>query len=221
MNLETGAPPIHPSSVTASCTSPAVSLPGRTAKRRAGQFDREFDFLLLCVTYAHGSRIEDIHKHIAEGLNWQALFEITRHHRLIPQVYTALRGIADLVPSEPLAKLHNLYQANIRQTLRLTRDLLRVMKHFESRGIPVLAYKGPALATILNGDISGRQFADLDLLVHPTAVDKSKAALAELGYTPQFSLTDHQEEIFIQSGYESAFDLPDAQNVLELKWRIL
>jgi|GEM_PF-414322 len=221
MNLETGAPAIHPPVLTASSLSTPSSLPQTTARRHPGQFNREFNFLLLCAACNRGSRVEDIREFVGDNLDWQTLVRITEHHRLIPQVYTTLRRIADIVPAEPLEKLHHCYQANARQTLRLTHDLVRALKHFESRGIPVLVYKGPALATILNSDVTGRQFADIDLLVHPSTVQKSKAALAELGYTPQCSLTGRQEQSFIRSGYEYAFDLPDAQNVLELKWRVL
>ena len=221
MNVETGASTIHPPDLAAASFSVPDSPPHVAARRHPGRFNREFDFLLLCVASNNGLRTQDIRESVGNDLNWPTLLRITDHHRLIPQVYNALRSVADLVPREPLGKLHDRYRANARQTLRLTRDLVRALKHFETRGIPVLAYKGPALATILNGDVTGRQFADIDLLVHPSAVQKSKGALAELGYTTQCSLTDRHEESLIHSGYEYAFDLPDAQNVMELKWRVL
>ncbi|HEV7220196.1 MAG TPA: nucleotidyltransferase family protein [Terriglobales bacterium] len=221
MNLETGASTIHSPALTAASFSVPDSPPYAAARRHPGRFNREFDFLLLCAASNNGSRTQDIRESVGNDLNWQTLLRIAEHHRLIPQVYNALRSVADLVPREPLEKLHDRYQDNARQTLRLTRDLIQALKHFETRRIPVLAYKGPALATILNRDFTGRQFADIDLLVHPSAVQKSKAALADLGYTPQCSPTDRQQESLIHSGYEYAFDLPDAQNVMELKWRVL
>ncbi len=219
MNLDAGASTIHPPALAAASFSVPDSPPHAAARRHLGRFNREFDFLLLCAGSNNGSRSQDIRESVGNDLDWPNLLRITEYHRLIPQIYNALRCVADIVPVEPLEKLHDRYRANARQTLRLTRDLVRALKHFETRGIPVLAYKGPALATILNGGVTGRQFADIDLLVHPWAVQEGKAALAELGYTPQCSLTDRQEESFIHSGYEYAFDLPDAQNVMELKWR--
>jgi hypothetical protein len=221
MNLDAGASTIHPPALITASSHASNSLPHPAAKRHPGRVNREFNFLLLCATSSNSSRTPDIREFVGNDLDWPILLRITEHHRLIPQVYNALRSVADIVPDGLLEKLHNRYQANARQTLRLTRDLVQALKHFESRGILVLAYKGPSLATILNGDVTGRQFADIDLLVHPSAVQKSKAALAELGYTAQCSLTDRQEESFIHSGYEYGFDLPDAQNILELKWRLL
>jgi hypothetical protein len=154
-------------------------------------------------------------------LDWQTLARITEHHRLIPQVYEGLCGIADLIPSEVLEKLRRRYEANVRQTLRLSRDLIRVLDHFECRGIQALAYKGPTLAAMLHGEFSQRQFVDIDLLVHPSDVQNSKTALIELGYTIGNEFTGRQEKSYVASGYEYVFDLPDARNVLELKWRIL
>ena len=191
-----------------------------TQSRRftAPRFSREFSLLLACM---NGAEQENIRKLICGGIDWRNLLRITRHHRLIPQVYDRLRHLHDLVPTEALEKLRDLYQANVRHTFRLTRDLVRVLEHVESRGIPALAYKGPTLAAILCGDFTQRQYSDLDLLVHPSDVQISKSALSELGYKPGRSLTPRQEESYIRSGYEYVFDLPDARNVLELKWRIL
>ena len=221
MDIGTGAHAIHASAQDMSRLPPPACASQSSAKRRPEHFSREFDLLLACITCNRGAAANDILNFVCDDLDWQKFLRITEHHRLIPQVYGALRNSGDLVPTEVLQQLHNRYQANVRQTLRLTRDLVGVLNHFESRRIPVLAYKGPALAAVLDGNVTGRQFADLDLLVHPSDVQNAKAALAQLGYTQHCSLTDHQEESYIRAGYEYAFDLPDASNVLELKWRIL
>ena len=182
------------------------------------QLSREFDLLLACIGGATAERIRQL---IRRDLDWQTLFRITEHHRLIPQVYSGLCPVADLVPAEVLHKLRCCYEANVRQSLRLSRDLIRVLDHFESSGIRALAYKGPTLASMLHGDFSQRQFVDIDLLVHPSDVQKSKAALIELGYMIGSEFSPRQVESYVRSGYEYVFDLPDARNVLELKWRIL
>ena len=182
-------------------------------------FSREFDLLLACVK--RDGNTDRIRNLIGSDCDWQTLARITEHHRLIPQVYAGLCGIADLIPSEVLEKLRRRYEANVRQTLRLSRDLMRVLDHFECRGIQALAYKGPILAAMLYGDFSQRQFVDIDLLVHPSDVQNSKTALIELGYTIGNEFTPRQEKSYVASGYEYVFDLPDAPNVLELKWRIL
>ncbi len=219
MTIETGSPAIYQSAPSPSSLSPTVPV-SKLATTHPRQFTREFDFLLLCASCNHDSKSHNIQQ-FGDDLDWQTFLRIIEHHRLIPQVYSILRDYADFVPKSVLENLYARYQANVRQTLRLTRDLVRVLKHFESCGIPVLSYKGPALATLLHGDVTVRQFADLDFLVHPSAVQNSTSALKGLGYKPQCVLGGRQEESYIQSGYEYAFDLPDAQNILELKWAVL
>ena len=181
-------------------------------------FSREFELLVTCI---NGAKAEAIRQLIPGDLDWQALARITEHHRLIPQVYSSLCDVADLVPGEVLEKLRRLYEANVRQSLRLSRDLIRVLDHFEDRGVAVLAYKGPTLDAMLHGIFSQRQFVDIDLLVHPSDVQNSKTALIELRYIVGNEFTPRQEKSYVRSGYEYVFDLPDARNILELKWRIL
>ncbi len=221
MEIEVGAPAIDPSAQDILCLNPAASLSRLTTKRHPERLGPELDLLLACAVSDRGLPANDIFNFVRDDLDWQKFLQIREHHRLIPQVYSALRHATGPVPKNVLAQLHKRYQANVRQTLRLTRDLLRVLKHFESCRIPVLAYKGPVLAQILGGGVTARQFADLDLLVHRSDVQNAKSALAELEYIPQCPLAGPQGESYIQSGYEYAFDLPDAANVLELKWRIL
>ncbi|MGH9510550.1 MAG: nucleotidyltransferase domain-containing protein [Terriglobales bacterium] len=171
---------------------------------------REFDLLLACA----GSSAT-----IPRGdFDWVNFLRMTEHHRVIPQVYSRL---CDAAPDEIMRQLRRRYEANVRQTLRLTRDLVRVVKDFEGRGIRVLAYKGPALAAILDGDLASRQYSDIDLLVHPSDVRRSRAALVALGYIPHDSFSGRQEKSYVRSGYEYAFDLADGKNALELKWRVV
>jgi Uncharacterised nucleotidyltransferase len=207
-------------------SSPLPASPGRPCEVRSAEksrspspdFTREFDLLLAC---ARGANAETIRELISAELDWRSFLRIAEHHRLIPRVYDNLSRIADLVPADTLEKLRRRYEANARQTLRLSRDLIQVLEHFKTRGIPALPYKGPPLGAMLHGTFSQRQFADIDLLVLPADVQDSKAALRELGYTQQCVFTPCQEESYVRSGYEFAFDLSDARNVLELKWRIL
>jgi hypothetical protein len=218
-----GASAIQSSPTSTSCpTLPVCSARSTGTTYSGGRLvSPEFDLLLACLAGDVGASTARIRNLICDGLDWQELLRIIEHHRVIPQAYGSLSEIDDLVPAEILKKLRNRYQANVRQTLRLTRDLLRVLENFESRGIPVLAYKGPPLAQILAQDVTGRQFSDIDLLVHPSAVQNSKAALIEMGYTTHLSLTNRQEKNYLNAGYEHVFDLPDARNVMELQWRML
>ena len=79
--------------------------------------------------------------------------------------------------------LRTRYRDNARKTLWFTRELFRILGHLESAGIKTLAYKGPVLAKTLYGDVTERQYSDLDILIRPEDVPRAKAALLALGHT--------------------------------------
>jgi hypothetical protein len=74
---------------------------------------------------------------------------------------------------------------------------------------------------MLYGDVTQRQFRDLDLLVRPAEVGKAKAILFELGYQCGLQLNAAEERAYIRSGYEHVFHSRDGRNLLEVQWRIL
>src|SRR5450755_3756122 len=155
MDFDTGVSVAPPPSSPSIASLSSRALQAREEIHTTGhRFSPEFDLLLACVACDKSARTENVREAICSNLEWQTLLRITGHHRLIPQMYSALCDVANLVPADVLDKLRCRYQANVRQTLRLTRDLIRVLHHFESRAIPVLAYKGPALASILHGDFA-------------------------------------------------------------------
>jgi len=51
------------------------------------------------------------------------------------------------------------------RVLRMTADLVRVVRALESAAIPVLCLKGPVLGQLYYGDPAMRDYMDLDILV--------------------------------------------------------
>ncbi len=170
--------------------------------------------LLLCG----GSQAKDIAKSIAPEV-WDTILRLAEAHGVVPQLFA--QSARFNMPPGPLRKLQSLDRWNTQRSLRLTRDLLRVLEHFKRREIPALPYKGPTLSQYLFGDVAMRQSGDLDLLVRPSDVRHACAALRELGYRPHFTVAEARESDYLASGYEYMFDNDAGQNVLELKWRIL
>jgi hypothetical protein len=105
--------------------------------------------------------------------------------------------------------------------LWLTELLHRILDILRSRGIKALPYKGPVLAQLLYGDISSRQYADLDILIQAADFEPAKQALAELGLRPHLDLTPVEQDAYIASGYECPLDGYGVRNVVEVQWRIL
>ncbi|HUJ96339.1 MAG TPA: nucleotidyltransferase family protein [Terriglobales bacterium] len=149
-------------------------------------------------------------------MNWQLVTQLAQQHGVVPQVYRATGDGS--VPDRTLVRQ---YQASARQALWLTAELLRILKKFEEAGVQVLSYKGPVLAEMLYGDVSMRQFSDLDLLVCEDDVSAIKRPLAEIGYECGLKLTPCQQRAYLKSGYEYTFDGPHGRNLIEIQWQIL
>jgi len=195
------------------------SGPAGSPAARAFGDNSEFELLLTCC--ACTSRAERVCALLSHRLNWERLLALVDHHRVVPQIYSELSAYPHLVPAELLDTLRSRYRDNARKTLWFRAELVRVVSYLESARIKALPYKGPALAQIVYGAVTQRQFGDLDILILPADVPKAKAALRELGYAPALDLAPQIEATYIETGYEYSFGSTHGQNLLELQWRIL
>ena len=149
------------------------------------------------------------------------MLRLVDHHRLVPQLYGTLSAFSHLVPTRQLGALRLRYQENARNALWFTAELQRILSYLESAGIQALPYKGPVLAKTLYGEVTQRQFNDLDILIRPADVPKAKAALLALGYPCGPELGPPQEPAYIASGCGYVFHSPAGRNLLDLQWRIV
>jgi len=180
--------------------------------------DPEFDLLLACC--ACDEKVERVQNALWGELEWERLARLADRHGVLPQVYSALAQAGE-ASSAALSGLRPMYDRSVHQALWLTRELLRIIGYFESHDIRSLPYKGPTLAQVLYGNVTSRQFADLDILVSPDDLPKVRACLAELGYEASLKLPPREERAYIAAGYELVFDFGEHRNLLEIQWRIL
>src|SRR5271167_1612095 len=189
----------------------------------------EFDLLVACCSDSSGHDCAD--RILARPLDWERMLRLVDHHRVVPQVYSQLSAFSHLIPAQQLDALRLRYQNNARKTLWFTGELARIVRHLEALGIKALPYKGPALAETLYGEVTQRQFGDLDVLILPADVLKAKAALLDLGYKLGTKLapreehasleTPYVETVYIKTGYEYSFSSAHGSHLLELQWRIV
>ena len=215
------AAPEPSSMATAPLTPTVVAAISKQQPAPAFASSPEFQLLLACCGQSSkGERAERVREILHQPLDWERLVQLATHHRVLPHLYRAL-PVSTGAPASALQMVQQGYEANARQTLWLTRELLRILGHLESCGINALPYKVPVLAEILYGNVALRQFSDLDVLIHAADVAKAKAAVLELGYKTTLELTPREERAYLNSGYEYAFDSSHGQNLLEMQWQIL
>jgi hypothetical protein len=184
---------------------------------------RERELLLCCAT-VHGSRqhSDKIRDLIGKGIDWSYLCRLAKRNGTTPLLYRNLRhAVRHLVPSNIIDELRRRFLANLTRNEILARHLTKIVDRFENCGITVIPYKGPALAVLAYGDVSMREFCDLDFLVRREDVLRAKSLLLADGYRPEEDLSPLEEEAYLK--HECEFNLchSDRKISVELHWEIL
>jgi hypothetical protein len=97
-------------------------------------------------------------------------------------------------------------------------ELHRVLEVLEGAQVPALALKGPALAVQAYGDLSLRSYADVDVLVPPTAAESSVRALLGAGYADRRARFGRPPSP--RHWHDWGFTAPDGQTLVEVHWSL-
>jgi hypothetical protein len=124
-----------------------------------------------------------------------------------------------------LAGIHcEIAQARAREiafrNLALTAELVHLMGALRGLGIRALTYKGPVLGQQLYGDATLRQFRDLDILVAPNEVLRTRDVLCQLGYKEAKQFSRPLLTKFINSQCEWQMMGTTSRTIVELHWAL-
>lgn len=177
-------------------------------------FSREFELLAASCSPKRSNSLRTL----ASSADWELALEAAEHHRMIPALFAAFAAQPRISINPGLREVVRLHAW---RSLQFTAELKRVGSHFDHHAIPFLAHKGPVLSHLLYGDVTARQFGDLDLLVKSRDVAQARTALLELGYRSKPQLAPRHEKAYVYSCYEYAFCLDSDRPTVELQWRIV
>jgi hypothetical protein len=125
----------------------------------------------------------DIRRLAQQVTDWDEVFALAVCHQVTPLLYRSLEAACpEAVPSAIRAALRQEVQTTLQGNLFLTQELVRLADHLREKDIDSIPYKGPLLTLALYGDLSLRQFGDLDLLIHDCDVERTVLFLQSLGY---------------------------------------
>ncbi len=187
------------------------------------QIRPEDALILSCVRKCSNSERTDRMKDlIKKGIDWSYLIQASIRHGLLPIVYKALEAACPKeIPSDILGQLRQYFRANTLRNLALTAELINLLRLLKTHGISAIPYKGPALAVLAYGDVSYRQFADLDIVVHKQDVLKIKEILIPRGYKPEYELIGMKEFAYLKSNCMYNFWSESNGVLLEVHWDLL
>ncbi|HEY9667299.1 MAG TPA: nucleotidyltransferase family protein, partial [Coleofasciculaceae cyanobacterium] len=144
----------------------------------------EIELLLCCTrTYLDFEKAEQLKNLLEKDIDWTYLTQLALRHGVMPLLYFNLNNTCpNAVSKTTLEQYRSYFHTNTLHNLFLTSELLKLLNMFAEHGIPAIPYKGPVLAASVYGNITLRQFCDLDLLVHTQDFQKSRELLISQGY---------------------------------------
>lgn len=178
----------------------------------------EVKILLLCAR-TQGPEIREEVSKLLHDVNWDYVTLKASQQMVTQLLYWNLKEFPEDIPEPVLNDLKKSFDANVQRNLFLFGELLKILKLFESEDINAVPYKGPVLAEYAYGNISLRQFDDLDIFVDKESVLKVKEILVSQGYEPQFELDGFMERRFLKSQREYKFFNPETNVHVEVHWQ--
>jgi Uncharacterised nucleotidyltransferase len=180
----------------------------------------EWNLLLAASSPERDSDLHRVQFPLQQPVDWHELLRLADHHGVTSLLYQNLAPLSDAVPPAASASLRQSYETNIRKSLFLTRELIRILDCLDGLGIEVIPYKGVVMSEVYYGDMALRQSGDMDLFVRKQDVARIKTLVRDFGYTPRVFVPEDAEQDYIASGYECTFDSPAGKNLLELQWAL-
>ncbi|MFN2533576.1 MAG: nucleotidyltransferase family protein, partial [Pyrinomonadaceae bacterium] len=157
----------------------------------------------------------------AFDLDWKYLLSLAGRHALVPLLYNQLQQHAsELVPPGTMRELKHYYQENAARNILLASELVRLISLLEKNDVEAIPYKGPALAVHAYGDLSLRQFVDLDFMVKRDDVLKARNLLLAEGYKSTRALNIEQQALLLRTQHNMQFTNASGRLLLELHWEV-
>ena len=181
-------------------------------------------FIVCCQTEQSDADVAFIEKYIVT-LDQQKLTSLAIQHGILPLVYKAIKELSlendSIVPVEFLTELKAHYMRISQRNMLMSAELIRIMKLLEENNIEALAFKGPTLSQMAYGDITLRQYVDLDVLTRKEDIYKIDALLKAQGYERLLHITPTQEKVYMQYAHDLGLIHKQKGIHFEMHWSFL
>ena len=187
--------------------------------------------LLLACARTHVDRIarSGIEGLLRGPIRWTALLDAAGSHGVLPLLHASLSTVdPGLVPPPVLQRIRIEARANVHHALFLTAELLKLLAVFDAAGVTAIPFKGPALAAMAYGDVTLRQFSDLDIFVRKSELAIITRLMLAAGYLSDTHDGDAATERSIAADGDVAYRRPsyytfyrdDDRCRVDLQWRL-
>jgi hypothetical protein len=184
----------------------------------------ETNLIVLCArTFLCNSEISVLRSALAEPLNWSVLEQNAENHAVMPLVASVLNQFAaELIPQDRRKRLRDRLLRAARNNLAWVQEWLKILKALADAGIPVISFKGPTLGLMAYRNLALREFTDLDLLVQPCDVLKTRDVLVRNGYVLDSIVLNHTDAALTHSSNRQiSFTKEERGITIDLHWGVL
>lgn len=156
---------------------------------------------------------------VAKIEDWDGFLNSAYLHGVFPLVYKTLKHISTLDD----ALKHRLKSTNLEiasRNMMMTAELLKVIKLLDEHSIRALAIKGPVLSQIIHGDITQRQFSDVDILVKKSDMYRSLELLTSIGYMSEYPIAFLKNSTLLSVGKDFPTTHTKNNVLIEFHWKL-
>jgi hypothetical protein len=153
-------------------------------------------------------------------IDWPGFLSLARGHAIRPLIHKSLKenslGLA--VPAPLISSLTNFAVRNDLRNTIAGMELVRLIRSLECRGIPAVTFKGPMLAQQIFGNVSLREFLDIDILVPLQDFPAAEKILRAEGYESLRPAAQHPG--YLNELGQTTFRRPGESFCVDLHWKL-
>jgi len=148
--------------------------------------------LIVCCQHQHSDFDKTlILSYFSEDSHhYQHIINLASNHGVLPLVYKCIHHLAQTHHTlKPFTvTLKSAYLQIAKKNMRMSAELIRIIDLLHQNNIKALAFKGPTLSQMAYGDITLRQYGDLDILVDEKNIYQVAKLLLNQNYEPMGSI---------------------------------
>lgn len=182
------------------------------------KLETEDKLLISLFQNQHDNSSEIKIKNLSNQVNWEYLLKKASYHKMRPLLYSNLIKYPDQVPADIMCTLKDYYFINAQKNLLFMGELCRLVKIFKSENIPLIPYKGPILSIQAYGNISLREFGDIDIFIDKKDFNSVKRILLHENYETVMNLNESKESEYLKFQREYKFRNIANNILLEIQW---
>lgn len=160
-----------------------------------------FEVLTIIECCKENPSKKNLIAYCANITNWNDFIYNTTCHGLLPLIYLVLKDMDIPLPPNAIATLRSMYFKIAKENMHLSSELIKLSNILDKNDINYVSFKGPVLSSEAYGNITFRQYSDLDILVNKEDIYKVSSLLKD-EYKRSLPLTGDKEKIWLEYAHD-------------------